>query len=461
MSTHAPRFCVVSAFNSTFLFMRATNNKTSPNGVPLSGLARMLLDARFLRGAASVYLLLTLLVWGFLLALWMGSVGGRDRDGDVIGSDFRAFYTAGWMVRHRQSTRLYDFKLQQAAQKQLDIQPGRHRANGVSAYLNPPHFATAMTGLAALPYPVAFAVWTVATLAAFCASILLLRPFLPCLQGPHGLGLMALALGFMPVYFTLSGGQNTAFSLLLFTLIFRALERRRDGLAGVLIAVGLLKPQLFLGLLPLLALGKRPRALVGFALGSVLVWMWTTQTCGPRALADWLATVRSPFYQENIVRLSYNMFSWQAFWRLLLGANPVSSLIGWSFALAVFAALCLLWRRSSRQHSRDDLLHLYALTVGGTVLMVPHLFGYDLALLLLPGLVFVDRVLRAPLPQFQALRLCLLALFAGVTLDQQAQATHFQFATPLLMIVLFLAWQMMNDSGANKNRAAGRLVSPA
>ena len=440
------------------LFMRASSTPDSDRSVPLSGFARLLLGWKFLRVTSGVYLVLTLLVWGFLLALWLGSTGGRDRDGDVIGSDFRAFYTAGWMVRHGQSTRLYDFEQQQEVQRQLDIQPGAHRARGVSAYLNPPHFATAMAGLARLPYAAAFTAWTLATLAAFCASIGLMRPFLPSLHGPRGWLLMALALGFMPVYFTLSGGQNTAFSLLLFTLIFLALQKGRDWLAGVLIAVGLFKPQLFLGLLPLLALGKKPRALLGFLIGASLVWVWTVETCGTHALGDWLATVRSPFYQQNVVRLSYNMFSWQAFWRLLLGVNTLSSLVGWSFALATFGALCVLWHRFATTTTKDadandQLLNLYALTVGGTVLMVPHLFAYDLALLVLPGLVLTDRTVRLPLEHGIALRLCLLAFFVAVIINDHARTTHLQFATPLLMIVLILAWRLTMQNGTQTTPA--------
>lgn len=430
--------------------MRDSNSTTQNNASP-SGFARLLLDARFLRVAAGVYLGMTLLVWSVLLVLCLGSVNGRDRKGDVMGPDFRAFYTAGWMVRHGESARLYDFDRQQKVQELLEIQPGAHNQQGVSAYLNPPHFAAAMAPLSALPYPIAFAVWSLATLAAFCAVILLLKPFLPSLQDARGRGLMALAIGFMPIYFTLSGGQNTGFSLLLFTLIFLALERRRDTLAGLLVALGLLKPQLFLGLLPLLFLAKRPRALFGFAIGAGLTWIWTTGACGAHSAVDWMAAVRSPFYQENVVRLSYKMFSWQAFWRLLLGANTVSSLLGWSFALAVFLWLCVLWRQAGRNDpGRDGWLNLYALTLGGTITMVPHLFVYDLGLLVFPMLVWADRVLNAPSERFTVLRLCLLALFAVVIVDEQAQITHFQFATPLLMLVLWLAWRMNN----------GRAVAP-
>jgi hypothetical protein len=139
-------------------------------------------------------------------------------------------------------------------------------------------------------------------------------------------------------------------------------------------------------------------------------------------------------YAANIVQQSYKMFSWQAFWRLLLGANMVASALGWLCALGVFVALCRWWRSAER-----DLPLCYALALCATIVMVPHVFLYDLALLVLPGLVLASRVLALPPERLIALRFVLLVIFVGAILIDQAQWTRVQFVVPMLTLLLTLA----------------------
>jgi hypothetical protein len=287
-----------------------TLQTSSSTELPSSGIARFLLSWRFLRPAAIAYLLAVSLLWVVLIAMWLGGKDGRDAQGDVLGPDFPAFYTAGWMMRHGEANKLYD------AARQRDIQqtflPGM---KGVSAYINPPHYALLMQPLSTLPYPKAFAVWTLFSLCCFLSSIVLLRGILPELQTQSGNLLMALAFGFAPVYYAISAGQNTGFTLLLHTGILVALVKRRDFVAGLLIAVGLLKPQLFLPLLPLLAIARRPKAVGGFALGAAVVWLVTWRVVGPSVAQDWFATLSNSQHSEmartyaaNIVQQSYKCF---------------------------------------------------------------------------------------------------------------------------------------------------------
>ncbi len=77
----------------------------------------LLLSAVFLRRAAIAYLLLMAFVWGYLVWLWIGGSGGRDREGVVLGPDFPLFYTGGTILREYESARLYDLHLQQSIQR--------------------------------------------------------------------------------------------------------------------------------------------------------------------------------------------------------------------------------------------------------------------------------------------------------------------------------------------------------
>lgn len=405
---------------------------------PLQRVGRRLVSWQLLRLAAPAYLALMLTVWVVLLSIWLGGANGFDRSGVVLGPDFPAFYTGGWLVRNGELAQLYDLERQQAIQQQ--VLPG----SALSAYVNPPHYSLAAAPFSALRYPAAFTLWSLLMLAAFCASLLLLRPLLPTLHVRRGWLLAALALLSAPVYYALSAGQNTGLSLLLHSATLLALTRRRAGLAGLLIALGMFKPQLFVGLLPLLVLGlpgaQRWRLLLGFMTGAGMLGLLTLGLFGASTLTEWLELLRSPLYQTEELRQAFKMFSWQPFWALLLGVNVVSAVLGWGCALLVFAGLCVLWRRGDH-----DLPLCYAVTLCGLLLIGPHLPVYDLALLILPVLIIADRVLRAPPERWLALRLLLLALYISVLFSDQVRTTHVQIVVPLIAAVAALALPLLHN----------------
>ncbi len=290
-------------------------------------------------------------------------------------------------------------------------------------------------------------------LGCFVASLLLLRSLLPALQDRSGWLPLALALFFMPVYFAFSAGQNTGLSLLLHSGILAALTRRRDALAGALIAAGLLKPQLFLGLLPLLLIARRPKALAAFGLGAALMGVLTLSVFGSAIFAQWLGALGSPIYQTAIVEQAPKMFSWQAFWRLLLGANTFSSALGWTCAVVVVSGLSVMWRRVLTVDS-DVVALCYGMTVVGSVVMVPHLFVYDLALLILPGLVIAARLRQESFVSWRALpgpqlglRVVLPLIYVGAIFWEQAQWTRVQFLVPLLTLALLPTGRLIRPAG--------------
>ncbi len=392
---------------------------------PFVHAGRLLVSGSLLRLAAPAYLFLMALVWLMLLWLWVGGSGGRDRSGVVLGPDFPAFYTGGWLVRHGEYTNLYDL------QRQVEVQNAALRGfDGVSAYLNPPHYALLMAPLSLLPYAGAFAVWTLLMASAFVASVLLLRSLLPTLQGRHGRLLLLLALFSAPVYYALSAGQNTGLSLLLHTAILLALVRKHDGLVGVLIAAGMLKPQLFVGLLPLLLLDRRWRTLLSFGGTSAIIGIVTLGLGGLPTIERWVLLLRSDVYHNEIARQAAKMYSWQSVWVVVFGPGTVASVIGSLSAVLVFGLLCYLWWRRS-----GELPLRYAVTLCGLMVMGPHLFVYDLGLLVLPGLVFADHLLREPSQRWLQLRLGLLALYVLALFAGQQELQGNLFIVPLITLL--------------------------
>ncbi len=374
-----------------------------------------------------LYLLLMLMTWGVMIVQWTGGGATRDTTGTTLGPDFMAFYTGARFVLTGHSGQLYELPAQAVFQEGLD-----GPRPGVSGFVNPPQWAILVAPLGWLSYRMAFTVWTIGMLGCFVGSVWLLRPLLPTLARRWG-ATIALALGSVPVYFAASAGQNTGFSLLLHVAILRALSRRRDVFAGLLIALGCVKPQFFLALLPLLVLARRWRAVASAIGGLAAIGIVAAAVIGP---SSWLAWIKITLFTLHIEqqRQITKLFSWQPFWTLLLGQGVVAATLGWLCVALTACILAWLWL----QPAKDESLR-YAISVLGIMLISPHMPVYDLGLLILPLLVLADRILSG---QTQSNRLLhatqglLLALYISVFFYEQVYYTHVQIVVPLIMATL-------------------------
>ena len=137
----------------------------------------------------------------------------------------------------------------------------------VVAYIYPPFFAEVLAPLTAFGLVTAARIWLVAVQAAFVGSLMLLLRIHPELS-PAGRRLFLIgALAFMPVYLNLKFQQVATVWLLLVTATVWAALRRRDGIAGAMIAVAASLKVTPIFLIPLFArLGRWRIALMGSGL---------------------------------------------------------------------------------------------------------------------------------------------------------------------------------------------------
>jgi hypothetical protein len=198
------------------------------------------------------------------------------------------------------------------------------------------------------------------------------------------------------------------------------------------------KPQLFIGLLPLLLLDRRWRALMSFSIVSGLIGGLTLWLGGIAILEDWVLLLRSDVYHNEIARQVTKMYSWQSVWTILLGTGMVTTVLSTTTALLIFTALCYVWWRRL-----GDLALRYALTVCGLMVMGPHLFVYDLALLVLPGLILTDHLLRLPQQEHLALRVSLFALYVLALFAANVSLPASLVLVPLITLVAFLGMQLL------------------
>ena len=297
-----------------------------------------------------------------------------------LGGDLPAFYGAGRIVEQGQIDQLYDWQTQAEAEKGLF----GDREDVFQVFAYPPFVAHAYSPLARLPYSSAYAVHTALMMAAVAATILVLRRVLPRVDR-WPLESFAVAVSFYPLYRAVTGGQNSAVSLLILAGIYWALSVERHVLAGLIGGLLLYKPQLALPVIGLLAL-KNWRTIGGVAVTATGYWLWGAGLGGRSWMSWWIENIEAFNSQDQEVNgaRSINLVG---FAERFLGTGSVAAYtVGGLLAAGLTVALMYVWW--SRKVPLD--LQMAAMVCG--MLLVPlHVMFYDAGLLVLPFAVLANR----------------------------------------------------------------------
>lgn len=311
--------------------------------------------------------------WGLFFAQLPGS-GGSDAH---LVRDFLHFYTQGVIAREHDVHALYDIQAMAAVADRV--------VPGVPKHVFPPVYgpqvALAFLPITALPYKAALGVWLLVTIGgtAWCASALWRRLD----DRPEGGSwlLAVLTLAVPGLHFALSFGQASVIGLAAFTAMWVALRADRRFVAGLAVGVLAYKPQLGIVAASVFLYRREWRivcgalaAVAGQALASALFW-------GPGVFVDYLhALLRLPSVlgaMEPDRQLAYSL-------RAILQGFELSPLLALTLSLAltlaVIATVVATWRPGVPLALRFSGLVL------ATLLVDPHLYGYDL-LLVLPTIV--------------------------------------------------------------------------
>lgn len=358
---------------------------------------------------------------------------GADPQGNPLGCDFIVFWSASQLGLNGQAAAAYDpaalYAVEKAALPLVDFK-------AQSTWQYPPGFLLLVLPLALLSYFPSLLLYLAGTLGAYAATVRRILPLpgsvLPVLAAPA-------------VFINAGGGQNGFITAAIISGALLLLETR-PALAGLLIGLLTIKPQLGL-LLPLALLcGRHWRALLFACLGALLWQGMSLAVLGADTLhaflsrlpvvAGWLADGLMPMKKMPTV---------YALLRLLGAPAGAAYAVHGAVALGAAAAVAWTW------WARVDASLRYAALVVGTLLVSPYLYDYDLVWLspalmwlaeyglrrgwkrgerevmvvawLLPGLV----VILYSLLHVQLAVLALLALFAVILRraleEQRAAAT--------------------------------------
>ena len=325
-------------------------------------------------------------------------------DGDV-GGDFRGFYYAGEYARTGQSAHLYD-RIEEI------LRGGRVE----TPFMHPPIVALLFAPMSLLPYPIALAVFFLASIACWLFACRVLERELgdaPALRETW------LLVRFAPIAYSLAYGQMTALLAVPLALFVVSLRRSRDGLAGAALGLLAIKPQMVVGLLVYLALQRRFRAVV-----------WAI-ACG--AVVSGASFVVFPEAARTYARVSSQMLGWSriasarpwaqiGFFRLgtntLDGVSPLlGTVAGVALTMAGFAWLVVIASKRHEGASRDWDLSLAAV-LPLSLCLSPYLFHYDAGLFAIAFVLVQHRLARRPMvadsTYFDDVRLSVACFGAGL-----------------------------------------------
>jgi len=275
--------------------------------------------------------------------------------------DFLNLYTGGALALDGRFADLHDPDVQ--LERERRYVP---RVDALVPFVRPAFYALLLAPLALLPYNTAFVVW----IALQCCLLIGCWVWGARRFGPNAL---VFASFFLPPPLGIASGQDCVVLLALFILAYELHERNRPGWSGAVLAAMLIKFHLVL-LWPLaLLLQRRWRMLGGFCAMAGAEAAVSLALGGVRGAQTYVALLRNKSL-EHLSPSPELMISYQglaanlgitSFWAPAVMVAAVLAI----FALAVFKAP--LWR-------------MFCLSALASLLIVPHVYGYDASLLLLP-----------------------------------------------------------------------------
>lgn len=309
--------------------------------------------------------------------------------------DFISFWGAARLALAGTPALAYDSLALHAVQIQAaTFDPGRGMP-----FPYPPAFLLVVLPFAALPFPLAMALWSLVTMAIYAVIARRLAP-----QSRW------LALSFPPVFAIAAIGQNGFVTAALFLGGLLLLQRERKFLAGLVLGCLIIKPQLALMLPVAMLAGREWRVIAGAAVSATGVLLIGLALFGFSTSVAWINQM--PLFVEIIEKGLVGWHKLASVYALLRQAG-LSASVAFALHCAVAAAAAALvaqvWYGNAQPAARAAVLG------AATMLASPYLYPHD-SLVLIPAFVWLVQC-RAPAPLVAALWLLPVAVIAQNAYD--------------------------------------------
>ena len=357
---------------------------------------------------AAAGLLVGLILIGWDLAIAAGTYISQY----AVRNDFRLAFGAATVGLEDGYSHLYDLGAQRAAIEGLgrDFNP--------QPFISPPPLAWLVTPLLVLPFQAALIVWTLLLLAALVWTWYLLAPPGRLVRAAH----LALLLGVFPVAFGVMVGQPGAWVAAAVGSGWWLLKHDRPVLAGAVLSLIIVKPQLAILVPACLLVSGHARTFGAWLVVTLLIGLVALALLGPDGLAryrDLLAQTQTPAW--DITR-RYSISG-------PLGLGPVLDV---AQVVVVLVALLAAWR-----HRAQGPEIPMAAGILGSLLATPYLGFQDFLMLIVAGWL----VIRAGATSFQVglmilgyalLQLALVVLAIPILLAEALLLLTFLRPAPIL-----------------------------
>ena len=381
------------------------------------------------------------------------------------GGDFLQEWLGGWIVRAGEYDRFYDARYAYALQHDPSLVGFAWNEDEYLPVVYPPFYYLLISPLSYIPLHAAAWVWAGLMAAALAGSLALLlqwgrtnRRFVPPQRGQFLPWLIPAAVFFAPVLESLSSSQKGTLCLLILTATFIIWNRGREFTAGLVLGLLAFKPQLLL-VFTASAIWKRQwkflagltttcALLVGLSLclGVEVCWQYVQFALGT---GDYMQTSGYDLHKSHSI--------W-GFAALLMPQASAGMRTCFSLLMAGLVAYQLKRIKDSDDTCRTDrqsALQFSGLVIA-TVLLSPHLFTYDLTVLLLPMfLMLMHAGKEASAGNRRDIAWAIGLLFISPAISTTLAATiGVQLTVPLMLYLLSLATRCQTSTAADRARAS-------
>lgn len=324
------------------------------------------------REARTHVLIAAMILWSGLVFVTFAAPGPRNLVGHIKGEDFLQIYTLAHLAFEGEYPTIA--RRENFYDRQVELVPASKGDLYLPVY--PPTTALIFRPLTAFSYGKALAVWTFVTIVGYGYIVYQAwKPFHSAL--PDTGFLVRAAIAFPPFFLLVLFGQTTLIPLTAFFLSWKALRAGFPVAAGVALGALSVKPQFGLVIGVALIFGGNWKVLLGLSLSMFVQLALVTWSMGPQAIFAYVQTVSEMPQSEHLLEPDrWRMHSLRTLTRPL--PQPAGDLI-WAIASAALITYAVrIWRLCRPLEVRMGMLLL------ATVLVNPHLFGYDAVILALP-----------------------------------------------------------------------------
>jgi len=303
---------------------------------------------------------------------------------------------------------IYDTVVQYQIQREFASAAIRKEA---LAYLHPPFEALMFAPLAHLSYVGAFITWDLINFGALLPVSFVLSEQVLKFKTCSWSTWLLVSLAFFPIFLTLLQGQDSILLLLLYTLVFLCLKKKREKLAGAFLALGLFRPQLVLPFLLLwIARGGR-KLLLGFLPIAAVLGLISLAVVGVHTALSYPSIVlhvdrsltQSTVWPSDMPNLRGMLYGFTRH-------HPQSDWV--TYLLSIVLLVLVAWLIRGNREEQDLFYWDFSLAILTSAAVSHYCFGHDLSTLLLPIALVISKLQLSNdvRPSARVLMLCAVAL---------------------------------------------------